>query len=60
MRSWERRPLAVICGRCGARVPKDTPVLVIDPDTSRGIKQRFIRCQACAGEPVPETLQESA
>lgn len=45
--------MQVKCGRCGELVPKHTPILLIDPEPARAVKHRFVRCQACAGEPVP-------
>ncbi len=53
MRSWVRRPMTVKCGRCGEQVLKHAPILLIDPEPSRAVKHRFIRCAKCAGEPVP-------
>lgn len=53
MRTWVRRPMQVKCGRCGELVPKNSPILLIDPTPERAVKHRFIRCALCAGEPVP-------
>lgn len=48
-----RRPMSIRCGRCGEQVPKNVPIMLIDPEPSRAVKHRFIRCQKCAGEDVP-------
>ena len=54
MRVWRRAPALTICGGpCGKMISKGAPMLAI---RITGITQRYLRCAACADEPVPDDL----
>ena len=51
MRTWQRSRRRLVCGRCCAAIAIGDPLLVLEsPDHT----WKKARCQACAGEPVPE------
>lgn len=52
---WTRARRQVACGHCDAVIAAGEPLLEIV-----GPSWRKVRCQACAGAPVPETLEAPA
>lgn len=51
MKAWERSRRARKCGFCGRIVDAGDPVLL---RSLPGRSWESVRCEACAGEPVPE------
>lgn len=52
---WTRARRQVACGHCDAVIAAGEPLLEIV-----GQSWRKVRCQVCAGQPVPETLEAPA
>ena len=50
MKTWKRLPIEVRCGRCGATIYKEQPVLVLE---LAPLQRPLYRCPECDG-PVPE------
>ncbi len=55
-RTWSSCAVPRKCGRCGRRIAFNEPMCSVHPDPVHALKARFIRCAACAGEPVPPNL----
>jgi hypothetical protein len=53
MKTWGLAPIDGLCGRCGHRIRRDEPRLMLTIDVLKKIR---LRCVACAGEPVPTDL----
>lgn len=53
MRRWTRAQRDIACGRCPALVRKGAPLYELS-----GPGWRKVRCEMCAGEPVPEVITE--
>jgi len=51
MKTWIRSKRRLVCGRCCDAIQIGDPMLVLH-SPEHGWKK--CRCQACAGEPVPE------
>jgi len=51
MRTWQRSPRRLVCGRCCLPIQVGDPMLVLH-SPEHGWKKA--RCRDCAGEPVPE------
>lgn len=51
MKTWQRSPRRLVCGRCCAAIQVGDPMLVLS-SLEHGWKKA--RCVACAGEPVPD------
>lgn len=55
MRTWQRAPIDRSCGRCGERIERGQPMLIITTAISG---RKFIRCvrRRCAEERPPADL----
>lgn len=53
MRTWARTRLECRCGLCGHTIAEGSPVLVLEV---LGVHRPKLRCQTCAGGPVPSEL----
>lgn len=57
MRVWVRAVNDTLCGNCRRRIIEGEPILELSlPEITR----RPIRCQKCAGEPVPDLPYRTA
>jgi len=57
MRTWARARRARLCGRCGERIAKGAPIFEIYIEAGIfSVKVPKVRCQTCAGIPVPADL----
>ncbi len=57
MRTWTRTTVAILCGACGALIPKGSPIQTI---AIAGVKRVKNRGACCADGQVPEDLPELA
>jgi len=54
VKTWRRATTLTICGGpCDRTIPQGAPLLEIRIE---GMDKRFLRCEHCAGEPVPADL----
>ena len=57
MRTWTRANLNTLCGNCPTVIKQGEPLLEIG---YQGRGWRVVRCEACAGEPVPDVIEDVA
>lgn len=50
-RRWNRAALPVSCGLCGSEIRRGDALLEI-----AAASWRVVRCESCAGEPIPNDL----
>jgi hypothetical protein len=54
MRKWTRAAIPTLCGGpCGTRIPEGAVMFVLSEFRTFPSVPRKVRCQQCAGEPVP-------
>jgi hypothetical protein len=57
VRTWTRAVRSRLCGRCSTLIGKGEPLFVLTIAAGvYALTDPKIRCQSCAGEPVPEDL----